>query len=377
MELLNHFTRLTAMVVAFCLGTFAYSQSLIPTTFTFSSCGFALSPIGYVTCVGSPDCAASRCTVPSGCSGQAVMVFGESFSYVLSTPLVAGQTYQISMNVSTGHLGASSIISGNHTFQIVGTTFVPPTCGSSSYGSICGVSGGQVLLTGTVNTIGWVNFTNTFVAGSNISRLTFTNCDGTGNGGNLFCSPSLIVSVPLPAAEIEGFAGQYNDCAVELEWSTALSSSEISRFDIYRSVPGDGRRMIGTYTAGDISGKTQFRYTDFNPGTNGHYQLEMVDAEGRVAQSPVIEVLGECAVQGLEILSNPVVGDIATLRYNPQTTSGALRVYDIAGRMVYETVLAPGEEASATHTIDVVGWKPGLYLVRMGMGEVVKMYIGK
>ncbi|MFN8395074.1 MAG: hypothetical protein U0176_10535 [Bacteroidia bacterium] len=115
------------LLVALSAYGWIWAQSLIPNPFTFASCAFGVSPDGWTTCTGSPDCAASRCTVPSGCSGQAVMVFGESCYYTLAAPLVIGQNYTISVAVSTGQLGANSIIAGSHTFNIVGLTSPPST----------------------------------------------------------------------------------------------------------------------------------------------------------------------------------------------------------------------------------------------------------
>ncbi|MCB9232074.1 MAG: T9SS type A sorting domain-containing protein [Bacteroidia bacterium] len=364
------------LLALFALHTFGLqAQNLLPSPFAYPSCGFAAPPTGYVTCVGSPDCAASRCTVPAGCSGQAVMCFGESFSYVLPTPLSIGQAYDISMSVSTGHLGAASIITGNHTFQIVGTSFVPPTCGSSSYGSICSVAGGQVLLTGTVNTIGWVFFQNTFTATSAISRITITNCDGTGNGGNIFCSPVLTSSI-LGPVEIEHFGGDFRDCQVDLEWTTSSTSPEISRFDVFRTGEKENRTLIGTVEAHSVSGAHTFRFTDPNPGQSGFYQLESVGLSGQKSQSQVVEIRENCSSRGLEIQSNPVSGNTARIFYNPSTSGGMLRILDMTGRQVYETTLE-GNEGSGSLQVDLTGWKPGIYFISTSGGELKKMYLMK
>ena len=179
------------LILLVLAGLRSQGQSLVPTPFAYTNCAATTAPNGWTNCRVNVDCAASRCTPPAGYTGQAVMSFGESFSYNLGTALTIGQSYIVSMNVCVGILGTSSIIAGNHSFMVVGTTAAPTNC-SGAYGSVCSTPGAFTLLSGTQNALAWQVFTDTIVATAAIQYITIGNCDNTGNGGNLFSNFSIV-----------------------------------------------------------------------------------------------------------------------------------------------------------------------------------------
>ncbi len=348
-----------------CLG-----QNLIPSPFAYASCISFASPTGWVNCTGSPDCAASRCTVPGGCTGQAVMCFGESFYYMLAAPLTIGQSYTISMNVSTGQLGANSIIAGNHTFRIIGLTTPPPNCGAANYGSVCSTPGATTLLTGTVNTIGWVPFTNTFTAATAIRYIVIGNCDGTGNGGNLFCNASLVPTVVFPVA-LQSFEASANDCEVDLSWKIDNSASVLDHFELLRSSEGNTNERVAKVDA--LQNTSEYSFSDLVMAAENDYQLTIHYKDGTIAQSEVVHVENNCEGASFAIEGNPVQGTEAVLRYEATGLPMTLSISNVEGRIVYEKHLKSTDAGWQRLRLDVSGLQPGIYFVSMGDGQVAKL----
>lgn len=358
------------LVFTFGLTCMLWSQSLIPNPWTFASCTYGVSPIGWTNCNTSPDCAASRCTVPAGCSGQAVMCFGESFYYMLASPLVIGQNYTVTMNVSTGQLGVNSIIAGNHTFNVIGLTSAPTNC-AGPFGNVCSTPGSTLLLSGTVNTIGWVAFSNTFTATSAIRYIVIGNCDGTGNGGNLFCNFTLSNSIIFPVA-LQSFDATASGCDVDLNWSVGNENGSLDHFEVLRSSEGKTNEVVATVKA--YRGVSDYAFSDLAPMENVDYQLSLHHADGSVSQSQVVHVAGDCAAPQLTIEGNPVQGNETTLRYNATGLPMRLTISNVEGRIVHEGAISPATAGWQRLRLDVSSLRPGIYFVSTGDGQVTKLH---
>ena len=343
----------------------------MPTPFAFASCGFAMAPIGYTSCIGTPDCAASRCTVPAGCAGQAVMCFGESFAYFLASPLTIGQSYTISISVSTGHLGASTLIGGNHTFNVIGLTGPPPNC-AGGYGGTCSTPGATLLLSGTVNTIGWQTFSNTFVAASALQHIMIGNCDGTGNGGNIFCNVNLQTATVFPI-ELTDFSAEANECSVVLDWETGSSTTAMDKFELIRSVEGRTDVVVATLPA--ANGAQRYQATDHSPALSATYQLRMLDLNGSESRSKVLSIDTDCHGAGLSFASNPISTDFAELVYQSQGKALKVSIHNTEGRLVHQETIPEESPGWHTHKLDVSKLQPGIYLASTSDGEVVKMML--
>lgn len=363
--------RFTLLLILLCTGTL-FAQSLIPNPFAYTSCISFASPTGWANCTGSPDCAASRCTVPGGCSGQAVMCFGESFYYTLPSPLTIGQNYTVAMNVSTGQLGASTIIGGNHTFNVIGLTSAPTNCMAANYGSVCSTPGSTLLLSGTVNTIGWVSFTNTFTAASAIRYIVIGNCDGTGNGGNLFCNFTLSPSVVFPI-ELADFSVTPSGCEVDAQWAVHDPTNAVSHFELLKYVEGEPSQVVAEVPA--QPGQQDYRLTDAIPAPWMDYQLQAYYRDGAISQSAVEHVQTTCPVIPNAIEGNPVRGNEATLRYRATGLPMRIQISNTEGRIVRQLELPAADEGWQRQTLDVSGLQSGIYFVNTGNGQIVKLQL--
>ena len=300
------------------------------------------------------------------------MCFGESFYYALPTPLTVGQAYTVSMNVSTGQLGASTIISGNHTFNIIGLTSAPTNCGGANYGSVCSTPGATVLLSGTVNTIGWVNFTNTFTATSAIQYIVIGNCDGTGNGGNLFCNFTLTNAIVFPA-EVTTFDAVASGCQVDLNWSIDRSNQTLSHFELIKSVEGKSEEVLLRQATN--AGLSDYSFSDLGPAINSDYQLRIYSQDGGVSQSKVLHVQADCEEQRNTIEGNPVKDTEAVLRFHSDGSPTLVTISSVNGQVVSRIELSPSEAGWHRAKLDVSTLQPGIYFVSTGKGNVTKLQV--
>ena len=364
-------TTLAFLLALLCCG-FVSAQSLIPAPWTFSSCTYGVSPIGWVNCNTSPDCAASRCSVPAGCAGQAVMCFGESFYYTMPAPLNIGTNYTVEMDVCVGILGPPNfIVGGLHSFMVIGLINPPTNC-AGLYGNVCSTPGATTLLTGTQNAIGWVHFSNTFTAATALRTIVIGNCDNTGNGGNLFCNFTITPSVVFPV-ELSHFTAEANGCEVDAQWAIANEGTDIERFELVRSVDGKAPEVVGTMAA--QSGRSEYSLTDNSPSINGTYQLRVVYQGGESSQSEVIAVQSTCDDLQNSIEGNPVRGNEATLRFQHTGEAMTITVSNVEGRVVHQETIAAGEAGWQRHQLNVSNLQPGVYFVSTGNGQVAKLQV--
>ncbi|MFN8395075.1 MAG: hypothetical protein U0176_10540 [Bacteroidia bacterium] len=154
-----------------------------------------------------------------------------------------------------------------------------------------------------MNTIGWQVFTNTFTATSALRYIVLGNCDGTGNGGNLFCNMTLTNSVVLPAS-VESFSAQSNGCEVEANWTVSESGSDIEVFELVKAVEGKSEEIVARIAA--QSNREEYSYTDATPSLNGDYQVRILYKNGGISLSEVVHVQSDCDDMSTTIEGNPV-----------------------------------------------------------------------
>ncbi|MEM7039975.1 MAG: T9SS type A sorting domain-containing protein, partial [Bacteroidota bacterium] len=322
------------------------------------------------TCTGSPDCAASRTNVPAGCTGQAVMVFGESFYYQLPAPLTIGTSYTIDMAVSTGTL-FSGTISGNHTFNVIGLTSAPSNCSGANYGSVCNTPGAVVLLSGTQNNVGWLNFSNTFTATSAITHIVLGNCDMTGNGGNLLCNISLTTAVPF--AHTEAWLDVKTEgCAAALEWQLEGETADLTHFEVMFGTEGLADQSIARIPVEQADADGMYRFQTQNAAPEGYYQLRLVFEDGQDQHSNMVHTLTDCLEEGLHILGNPVANEQLSIRLYTKESSETLFIYDLRGKVVHREVFS-ASTGWADYHFDLQGLSPGLYLLQTASGHTKKL----
>lgn len=150
----------------------------------YSTCVVQTPPDGWLNRNATPDCASSRGAVlnPTDADDE-VLMFGESLRRDISSlGLIAGRTVTLSMVVGAGNFGGGAI-AGDHSFNVRFHTTDPGY--SSSWSGAPGCTGGELALSGTNNTLTAQTFTNTIVLTQDANWVVISNCDATGNGGNV------------------------------------------------------------------------------------------------------------------------------------------------------------------------------------------------
>jgi hypothetical protein len=103
------------------------------------------------------------------------------------------------------------------------------------------------------------------------------------------------------------------------------------------------------------------------------YRLRQKDLDGTTTLSDEVTVeLGAPAEARLHApFPNPAAGR-ATVRYEvPKTTTVNIAVYDVLGRRIETVVDGPVPAGRAQETVQTGQWAPGVYFVRMQLGDTV------
>lgn len=150
----------------------------------YSNCHWSISPDGWLTYVGTPDCASSRNAIMYPIdSDDELLVFGEATKRNISSlGITSGSTITVTLTAGVGNFGDTLIIAGNHTFDVRIYTNDPGVF--SNYGVLCN-DGGQVVLSGANETLNAMTFTNTTTLTQDANWIAIGNCDAGGNGGNV------------------------------------------------------------------------------------------------------------------------------------------------------------------------------------------------
>jgi hypothetical protein len=223
-----------------------------------------------------------------------------------------------------------------------------------------------------VNTIGWQTFTTTFTATAAFSHIVIGNCDGTGNGGNLFCNFTLSNAVVFPV-ELQDFSADANDCQVDLNWTIDNDGNVLDHFEVVKSIEGRADEVVAQLPAQTVTNVYQF--TDLAPSLNCDYQLKVRYRDGTTTLSEVVHVQTECEDLPNAFENNPVHGNEAVLRYRSAGGPLELTLRNIEGRIVYREEIAASEAGWKRLTLDVSRLQPGIYFASMGDGQVTRLLL--
>ncbi len=220
--------------------------------------------------------------------------YREYLQVQLTSPLVAGETYQVQAYLSLPD--RVSVIGDNYGFYFSQTQLT----GAGNYWNF-NVSP-QVEVTGNfvLNHTGWDLVSGTFVASGGEQWLTigsFRNAASTptmptGISGANFNHPYLYVDdvsvelVSILGVDFSYLHAEYEDGFNVLHWGTSHEEN-LAFFEVQRSLDGSHFDKVGEVEAGDLMGNYAFR----EPGTNDqptyYYRLKGVDFDGTVHQSEI------------------------------------------------------------------------------------------
>lgn len=160
------------------------------------------------------------------------------------------------------------------------------------------------------------------------------------------------------------FDGARDGAYVHLNWTTA-NEINVSRFEVQRSLTGEGFNSVGAVAASDHG--HIYTYTDTAAEDRSwFYRLKMIDMDGKYSFSRVISLAGNNSPEDARLFPNPA-HNFVIVQHAPVAGNNAMaQVLDMSGRVLRTVMLAPG--ASQT-TIALDGLAAGMYKVRWADGQ--------
>lgn len=181
------------------------------------------------------------------------------------------------------------------------------------------------------------------------------------------------ISATLLPVELATFQGQLKDKEVVLFWKT-ISEVDNDHFLIERSTDGQSFAQIGTVNGNGNS----FEPIDYslidpqpNPGMN-YYRLTQVDYDGRYEVFDEIVAIEYFEEHDMNVLPNPVRGDIVQLHY-PSSSNGTIgiQLFNAAGQLV-ETLTRDMERGVNVVEIPLDNQPDGVYFLSVKDGIEIK-----
>lgn len=185
---------------------------------------------------------------------------------------------------------------------------------------------------------------------------TLTNFALTGTNSNYVTQATSLLPVVW-----QSFSAERNGEKVLLNWSTA-SEENTKDFIIQRSTDGQKWTDLQTRPAAGNSHTPRFySFDDLAPltGTVNYYRIAQRDLDLSVRYSQITKVL-VVGDRSLNILGNPVTGDMLSLQWNG-VTSEVARLFDVQGRMMKQQQLVKGK-----NQLNVGQLPKGTYLLKAG-----------
>jgi hypothetical protein len=191
------------------------------------------------------------------------------------------------------------------------------------------------------------------------------------NYNTLDCSiaPNAVLPVDLAS-----FTGRYINPDVQLNWQTA-SEKNTTRFEIMRSTDGNSFRTIGTVAArGNTSYVSDYAYTDKEAiAGKSYYKLKVVDIDGKLSFSPVIEVSTATTGNSLSLFPNPANGQVNLRVFSAKEQSAKVTLVNTTGKVVRSlSIDMPGGEQTISLSLKDIA--AGLYYVKVQTADEVKIF---
>ncbi len=211
----------------------------------------------------------------------------------------------------------------------------------------------------------WVNYTTAYSG-------TAPNVTLTASAVSSF-SPFTVGATglaPLPL-KLLSFKGVKKSNKVNLEWITT-DEREMKEIEVYRSKDGENMDAVGQLASkGEVYNR--YSFTDSSTTTlnwyqlnqNVYYRLKLINLDKSYEWSDWINVMDSDALQvnhAILIYPNPTSsGELHLLSRYPNNTINEVRIYDMAGKLVYLNEVG----GLSQYSIDLHGFNTGMYSVRI------------
>lgn len=344
---------------------------------------------------GSPDffdvCATSIfCDIPTNAFGNQNAATGNAYvglglfyntnanfrEYIqvqLSSPLVAGITYQLSFKVSL----ADNVSYGSPSFSAYFDS-APLTWAGTNSMPINTVTPQVDFNTTVTNTSSWTIISGTFTATGGEEYMTFGNFKDDANTSINFVGtkPSAIAYyyiddfllqefIPMPLEMLSFSAHKNEDKHIVLDWELGDNDTNNGNFEIQRSQNGIDFQVIG-----EVSEMEHSVFVDKQPAQGiNYYRLKQTDIAGKMLYSHIIQYYFKASLQEVFILPNPVE-DIAEVYLENVIENSYLYITDIQGKMLQKQMLSPTTYSKIA--IDVSEMPAGIYFLSISNKKTLK-----
>lgn len=168
----------------------------------------------------------------------------------------------------------------------------------------------------------------------------------------------------LPA-KIKDYRARIDKSKVIVEWTTTQESN-VDRFTIERSLPGQAFEKISTVTAaGNSSVDKKYSITDDQPfGGSSLYRLVSVDKDGRTEYFETKRVTIPTQWGAKAFVASPIKGQLQVYFNLQRSTKVTIDLVDLNGRQL-RTLQKGFNPGISQHTLDVSSLAAGVYVVRV------------
>lgn len=178
--------------------------------------------------------------------------------------------------------------------------------------------------------------------------------------------------VVLPV-ELTRFTGRPNGCLVDLHWHTE-SEENFSHFELQKSDNGrDFTPLAEVPGTGGTGVPFSYSYLDKMANEQNYYRLKMIDLDGTVEISEVINVRTDCGNIGkFSLYPNPgIVGDgTVIIRFKASGKKAHLQIADCYGRIVRRIVFETAINEENTLQLALSDLKEGNYHLQLIDGSI-------
>ena len=184
---------------------------------------------------------------------------------------------------------------------------------------------------------------------------------------------SFCQGITLPV-KLLSFSGIYKNNATQLNWE-ADDQVNFSGYDLERSTDGVTFNSI-VFVPNQASGSAtqSYQYIDDLSSLNEnvfYYRLKMVDLDGKFSYSNIIMVRkDQQTINGISIIPNPVINDMATVRFTALTSGLAeVRIINLTGQVVLRQQNNMYEGTNSISVNNLSHLQPGIYMIQVANGN--------
>ncbi len=319
----------------------------------WTGCGFSPDLCNTTFPSYSGNSQVARISSPDGGTWLGIAALGECAQTTI-TGLTPGTAYNL--RFCGANFGTAALFNGSPAAPVVSVGAASVTLSIPQVANTWNPY--QLIFTATAATMTLVC---SIPSGSN----SYASLDGFNLTGAL-CNPIIL---PI---DFLRFDGEFRDCKVVLDWEGP--ETEITNaYEVQRSADGE---LFETLDKLQMDGKKTAHWEDKFPLESAFYRIRMYNETGRVAESPIVPIIGKCETPTVIVLGNPVMhSDIALLKFTAQKSTVRIWLIDASGREAgrYEmTTMAGSWNEFAMPVQDL---RAGIYVVHTSDGAMARMVV--